>query len=204
MNRKLVPYAMSFASFFMSSLSEADQGNIKDIILYGSAARGDFREDSDVDIFVNVYKQGSIEKKVERIVESFYKTEAFRRWKLLGIGNTISCITDNIEKWKDLKTSIISNGITLFSKYTGKSEGRQFVIVYWGKIGSESKRVFISQKLYGYKTKKSVYKGLLDQTGSIKIGANCIFVPLENSSRVLDTFRSNKITVKMIYVSKVE
>lgn len=204
MNRKLIPYAMSFESFLLSSLEESDQENIREIILYGSSARGDFRKDSDVDIFINVYKPASIEKKVDRIVEDFYKTEIFKKWKLLGIENTFSCIVDNIEKWKDLKISILSNGIILFSKYTVRTEGKQFVIFYWDKITSESKRVHISQKLYGYKTKKAIYKGLLDQTNSIKIGSNCIFVPLENANKISNVFKENKITVKMIYVSKVE
>ena len=101
MSSKLIPYAMSFVSFLMSDLDETDKENIKEIILYGSAARGDFRKDSDVDIFINVYKTGPTEKKVDRIIEEFYKTEIFKRWKLLDIENQISCITDNIDKWKD-------------------------------------------------------------------------------------------------------
>ena len=202
MNR-LIPYAMSFVSFLFSSLDKTEQENIKEVVLYGSVARGDYRKDSDVDIFINVYKAGSIGGRVEKIIEEFYKTEIFKRWKLVGIENTISCITDNIEKWKYLKTSILSNGISLYSKYKVESAGEQFVIFYWGKIASESKRVLISKKLYGYKTKRSVYKGLLELTSSIKLGSNSIFVPLEHANKISSVFKENKITVKMIYGSKI-
>ncbi len=203
MSRILVPYAMSFASFLMSELGEQERGNVKEIILYGSVARGDARKDSDVDIFVNVYHPGSIEKRVGKIIEDFYKTAAFRNWKLAGIQNIISCITDNLQKWKDLKISIISDGIVLYSKYKEKSEGQQFVILYWDKIVPESKRVLISKKLYGYRTKKAVYKGLLETTGSIKLGPNTLFVDLDSAAKVIDVFKSNKITVKMIYASRL-
>ncbi len=203
MSRILVPYAMSFASFLMAELGEEESGNVKEIILYGSVARGDPRKDSDVDVFVNVYRPGSIEKRVEKITEDFYKTEAFRNWKLAGVQNVISCITDSLQKWKDLRISIISDGIVLYSKYREKTEGQQFVILYWGKISSESKRVLISKKLYGYRTKKAVYKGLLETTGSLKLGPNSIFVPLDSAAKIIGIFKSNKITVKMIYVSRL-
>jgi len=202
MNR-LIPYAMSFVSFLFSSLDKTEQENIKEVVLYGSVARGDYRKDSDVDIFIDVYKAGSIGGRVEKIIEEFYKTEIFKRWKLVGIENTISCITDNIEKWKDLKTSILSNGISLYSKHKGQSAGEQFVIFYWGKISPESKRVLISKNLYGYKTKRSVYKGLLELTNSIKLGPNSIFAPLEHANKISSLFKKNKITVKMIYGSKI-
>ncbi len=204
MNRGLIPYAMSFASFLLSNLNESDQKNIKEIVLYGSAARGDFRKDSDVDIFINVYKSGALEGKVNRITEMFYKTEIFKRWKLIGVDNPISCITDSIEKWKDLKVSILANGINLFSKYTSNVKGGQFVIFYWDIIKPESKRVYISQKLYGYKTKKSIYKGLLEMTESVKLGPKCIFSPLQHANKISELFKENKITVKMIYVNRVE
>src|SRR3989338_4304217 len=202
MNR-LIPYAMSFASFLFSSLDKKEQENIKEIILYGSGCRGDNRSDSDVDIFINVYNSATIGKRVEKIIDEFYETEIFKKWKLLGTENTISCIVDNIEKWGDLKTSIVTNGISLFSKYKAKTQGDLFVIFYWDKIGSESKRVLISKKLYGYITKKSLYKGLVELTGSVKLGSNCIPTPLENVKKIDSVFKENKITLKRVHVSKV-
>ena len=200
---KLIPYALSFASFLFSSLDKTEQENIKEVVLYGSASRGDYRKDSDVDIFINVYNSNSISKRVEKIVEDFYQTEIFKRWRLIGIENTISCITDNLEKWGDLKTSIVSNGLSLFSKYASKSKGELFVVFYWDKIGFESKRVLISKKLYGYRTKKSVYKGLLELTNSTKLGSNCILTPLESAKKIDSVFKENKITLKRIHVSKL-
>lgn len=203
MNKEILAYSVDFVSYLIDSLEEPGLKNIVEIILFGSAARGTSDRESDVDIFVNVLKQNNMEAKVERIKEGFYRSDVFKRWKLRGIENEIRPIVDRLAKWRDLKVSIISDGITLYSKYTARAKGEQQVIIYWEKIKPESKRVLLSKKLYGYTYKKSRYKGLLELTGSVKIGPNCIIVSLEHSRKITDLFRSLGITAKTIFVSRI-
>ncbi|HLD41715.1 MAG TPA: hypothetical protein VJB06_01660, partial [archaeon] len=93
----------------------------------------------------------------------------------------------------------------LYSKYMteSKGDGEVHIIFYWDKIGNESKRVLLSKKLYGYRLKKSKYKGLIELTGSIKLGTNCILISLDNSRKFVDLFDSLGITAKRIHVSKI-
>ncbi len=204
MNKELVAYAYGFVSYLMQNMDRQMLLNIKDIILFGSAARGEAGKDSDVDIFVNVVRD---DKKtadaVSRSIGGFYKTEAFRMWKLMGIENEIKCVTGRLEEWKDLKTSIMANGITLYGKYKALTKGSRSVVIYWGKVKPESKRVLLSKKLYGYNYKGKGYKGLLEVTKSVKLGGNCIVAPMDNCQMVFDMFRQLEIKPKVIYISRL-
>ena len=57
MNKKLVAYAMGFASFLMQKLGEKEAGKIKSIILFGSASRGEAGKGSDIDIFIDTFAE---------------------------------------------------------------------------------------------------------------------------------------------------
>ncbi len=203
MNKDILSYAIEFVSFLIGNLEQKELGNIKEIIVFGSVARGTAEKGSDVDIFINVISENGIEGRIEKIKEDFYKTEVFKKWKLKGVENEFKIIIDRLEKWKDLQISIISDGFVLFSKYKSQIEGEQQVLLYWDKIGNSSKRVLLSKKLYGYTYKNSRYKGLIELTGSVKLGTNCIMVKLEDSEKIIETFESLGIQVKRIYLNRL-
>src|SRR3989344_753920 len=131
---KLISYAMDFASFLMQNLKEKDIDNIKTIILFGSAARGESTEESDVDLFIDVVdpKERNFEKRINKIKDKFYDSSKFKNyWRLLGIKNDINLIVDQIKKWK-LGDIIIGNSIVLYEKYPPKLEvGKSRVIFSW-------------------------------------------------------------------------
>jgi len=206
MSRYMYAYAESFVSFLMQNLEEKYFLNIKDIILFGSTARNKADKTSDVDIFINIYKDSKeFEKRISLILKKFYNSELFNRyWKLMGIENEIRCISGELNKWKDLKSSIIANGISLYSKYNSILKGKTNVLIYWDKIKPESKRILLSKKIYGYTYKNKEYKGLLEKTNTLKLGSNCLLIPLEDSGKFFDIFKSLKIPNKKIYVSRVE
>ena len=56
MNKELLSYAMDFVSFLTDRLDDNDMGKIKDIVLFGSAARGEADKKSDIDVFVEFEK----------------------------------------------------------------------------------------------------------------------------------------------------
>ena len=206
MSKDILAYSMEFTSFLIDSIDETGLSNIRDIVLFGSAARNAADKESDVDIFVNLVKDNDIERKIEKIKNDFYNTEMCRRWQLRGIDNEIKIIAGRLEKWKDLRISIIADGISLYSKYTSRTEGKQKkqkVIIFWDNVRPESKRVLLSKKLYGYNYKKSRYKGLLELTGSTKLGANCIITNLADSKKIIEIFKGLRVTAKTIYVESL-
>ena len=57
MNKDLFSYAISFVSFLVQNIDEDSLSNIKEIILFGSVARGKAGKGSDIDLFINLYKE---------------------------------------------------------------------------------------------------------------------------------------------------
>lgn len=204
MNKELLSYAIDFVSFLVDRIPQKEMANIKEIILFGSVPRGEAGKTSDVDVFVNVIKRDNLERTVEKIANDFYNTEIFRKWKLRGVENEIKAIVDKMDAWKDLKVSLISDGITLYSKYLGHVRGKQQVIIYWGKVKPDSKRVLLSKKLYGYSYRGSRYKGLAELTNTAKLAANCVMANLEDSRKITDMMRDMGITFRTIYVSRID
>lgn len=205
MNRELIAYAGHFVSFLLQNVDKKAFENIKEFILFGSVARNEATKSSDVDLFVNVFKENrTTEKAVSVLIKKFYASELFKSyWKLIGIENEIKCVIGRLEKWKDLEPSIIADGLILYGKYTGLVKGKTFVLVYWSKIKPESKRVLLSKKLYGYTYKKKRYKGLLEGTETLKLSSNCLLVPLEHSRMVLQVFKDLGVQTKTIHMSRL-
>ena len=202
---KIVAYAMDFASFIVQGLDAKTAANLKSIVLFGSAARGEAAKDSDVDIFVDVVsKTGltSLQTSMQRLVKRFYTTEAFRRWKLMAVDNDIKPVVGRLDEWKDLKVSVIADGLVLYGKYQGAAGGKASVVVYWGKVKPEAKRVLLSKKLYGYTYNGKRYEGVTKLAGAEKLGSNSMMVPLEGYQAVAGVFKKLGVTARTAYVSR--
>lgn len=209
-NKAFIAYSQSFVSFLFDSLDEDALNEIETIILFGSAARDDAGKKSDIDIFINVPSkkdlvQKNTEKAVLNAVRLFYESLVFRKvWKMQGIENEINCITGSLEKWDNLKPSMISDGIVLYGKYAGAAKGRQsFVIISWEKVKPETKRVLLSKKLYGYNMNNRRYEGAIGGTGTIKLGSNCLMIPIQSSKRVLSVFSGLGVDVRKFHVNSI-
>ncbi len=200
MNRLLVSYAVDFTSFLLQSLTDQEVVHVRDIILFGSAARGTADKDSDIDIFVNSASP-ALDKRIAFIANRFASSEHARQWHLLGVDNSISCITGRLDDWKELKPSIVANGISLFSKYQSPLKGKTMVILSWDAVKPETRRVALSKKLYGFTYKKRRYAGCCETAGARKLGSNCLSVPLETAQDILRVFRKLKLPVKTIYAT---
>ncbi len=191
-SNKLVAYAGDFASFLIENIGET--AKINQIILFGSAAKGEARKESDVDVFVDADEK--IEAEVHKIVARFYKSiKVTQYWRLLGIENEIQCIVGDLEKW-DLKRSIISNGIVLYGKYKGKPNGRGYALFKIKLDKNRSEQVRLWRALYGYKQSVSgkayISEGLVKECGGKKLANSVFIIPLERSSELLEFLRKNK------------
>ena len=84
-------YAVIVVAHILSSLSGSEKKRINNVILFGSIARGDYDEESDVDIFINLKKESGKRKMEEVVDNSINKFEAKARetYFLRGIKNPI-------------------------------------------------------------------------------------------------------------------
>lgn len=184
---KLISLALNFASFLFGKIE------VKSIILFGSIARGTFDKESDIDLFIETDKKN--EDKAKNVLELYKKTKEYEKFKLEGIENEISIKCGSLNEWKDLKRSIISNGIFLYGKYQGKPEKLKHKLVFLLNVRDieRSKKIRVWRKIYGYKQKigKKVYisKGLAEK----KLGRGVFLVSIENLQEVMDYLIKNKI-----------
>ncbi len=194
---ELISYALDFASFLVQNLKELDK--VQSIILFGSVARGEATKDSDIDIFIDVSDdEKKIDKNIRKISNEFFSSVKYRNyWKLLGINNEINIIAGKIERWK-LKDSMLGGSILLYGDYKLKLEdGKNIVILSWGSIKPNSKRVMLNKKMFGFGHYGKRYKGLLEESQGIKLGSNVISMPAEKLGLALKIFHRFKVPVKI-------
>lgn len=196
MNKKLLSYAIDFVSFFLERVGIE---KIVRVIVFGSVARGEADSDSDVDLFVETVNNLNIEKDVEKIKDGFFSSVRFRNyWELKGIKNDIKIIFGKLDKWKDIKNSVISNGFLLYGKYESIPRNAVHKTIFsWEKIKPESKRVLLFKRLFGYKAEKKEYKGLLSKHGGERLSKGSILVPNKYSNIFMKLFKEMKVAVRI-------
>ena len=197
MNRnKLISLAMNFSSFLIGQM------DVKSIILFGSVAKNNFDSESDIDIFVECNKKE--EKKIENVLELYWKTEEYKKFRLEGIKNEITLKSGRLNEWKDLKRSIISGGIVLYGSYHGIPDKLNHKLLFLLNLKGISRAVKIKvwRNLYGYKQKvgKRVYvsKGKVEE----RLGRGAFLVPIQDSQEVIGYLKKNKINYSLFDVWK--
>ncbi|MBI1936188.1 nucleotidyltransferase domain-containing protein [Candidatus Woesearchaeota archaeon] len=198
MKYSLIPFAMDFASFLIQKIKEKD--SIVNIILFGSVAREEASENSDVDLFIDVAKESSsLEREISNCLVRFLDSAKYKNyWKMLGVENEIKLRIGELDKWKELKPSIIANGILLYGKFKSEiKEGRHKALFIWENIKPNSKRVLFNKQMYGFKQGKKFYIGLIQKYQGERLGKGCIIVPLEHSLIYHKLFKKHGISVKI-------
>lgn len=184
---KLISLAMNFSSFLLERMQ------VKSIILFGSVAANNFDEESDIDLFVETIPEN--ENKIKNLLILYKKTKEYEKFKLGGIENEISIKSGNLEDWKDIKRSIISNGIILYGNYRGQPSDLRHKLLFILNVKDlkRSDKIKIWRKLYGYKQKIGkkdyILKGMVDK----KIGRGAFLTSIENYQNLLVFLRKNKV-----------
>ncbi len=196
---KLISYASDFVSFLLYNLDEDSVGKINRIVLFGSAARRATDKKSDVDIFIDTIEEHRIDNEIKKIKNDFYKSVKFKKyWSLLGIKNDINCIVGKLDDWKNIRRSVVSDGVTLYGKFIDIPEhGKSMILFTWENIKPNSKRVLFNKRIFGYKHHGKRYPGMLEKYRGEKVGKGSILVPLEHGKNFLDILRQMKIKVRI-------
>lgn len=195
---ELISYALDFASFIIQSLKNKEKNNIYQIILFGSVARGDFNKNSDVDIFVDCNVSSKLDASIQEIKNKFFESKKYKDyWLLFGIKNEINVVVGNLDKWK-LKNSLIGSSIVLYGPYNLKNkEGKNKVLLSWGKIKSESQRVMLNKRILGYSHYGKKYAGKADLNKFEKLGTNVLLIEADSLKMFLKIFYDLKIAVSL-------
>jgi len=185
-NSQLTSFAISFVSFLI------DRIKVKSVILFGSAASGNFDSESDIDLFIETEKKNK--GKINQVLELYKKTKEHEKFFLSGVKNEISIKCGSLDEWGDLKRSIISNGIVLYGRYQGKPSElkHKLLFVLATKKIDRANKIKIWRKIYGYSQKigKKVYlfKGMAEK----KLGMGVFMSALENSKDLIGYLNKSK------------
>lgn len=194
----LKAYASYFISFLLKNFTEA--ANIHRIVLYGSAARDQARQDSDIDIFVET-SDISVAKKIKKIEQQFYESREAILFKSSGIDNKFSIKVGSLKDWQDLYRSIASTGIVLYGPFQATnlpSGTKQMVVIFWDNIG-KNRGAFLN-KIYGVKIHDKKYPGLLEKFNGKRIGKSSIMIPVEYQKDLFVLLKQYKVNAKHIEV----
>ena len=191
---KIISLAMNFSSFLVGQIEA------KSIILFGSVAKNNFDDESDIDLFIECDKKES--EKIGQVLELYKKTEEYEKFILAGIKNEISIKSGKLDEWKDLKRSIISGGIVLYGNYRGTPDKLNHKLLFLLNFEgiSRASKIKVWRNLYGYKQKvgKKVYisKGRVEK----KLGRGAFLVPIQDSQEVISYLKKSKIKYSLLDV----
>jgi len=185
-------YAASFSSYLVSKLATSGWlGNINRIILFGSVAESTATDESDMDIFVEFLKPlKKLERDIQKMTEQFYLTRESAVFKVQDVENKINVIVGQLDKWGELKDSIISTGIILWGHFSSSQtkKGKKHLIFFWDSI--KINRGAFLNKLYGVRISGKTYLGLLEKRNGTKLGKSCIMIPAEFRNEFTDIFKA--------------
>ncbi len=173
-----------------------------EIILFGSAARGDFHQDSDIDLFINV-KSKPLQKEIDQMVRKAileFENASSNSWSLKGITFPLKVIAGDLdsEQWAALKREIISTGIVIYGKYQVLPQklNRYYLLSFDLKNLKPKTKVKFIRQLYGYSSKKEkkVYhhSGILPEKG-IRINQNTLLISTDHYKSFLTLFQQFKV-----------
>ena len=199
----MIEYIYDFLAIFFEKLKEKEK--IRNIILFGSFARGNPRKDSDIDIFVDTEnkEKNYVEEVIKESINEF-ELKSEKTWKLKGINNPIVPIIDdlNSEQWRELKNEISHYGICLYSKYKEKDR-KKIIIQYEINKLKQKNKMKIIRELFGYKIKKNkkIYEkeGLIKRLKAEKINSG-ILTDKEGYKEVIEILKKKKVPYKIIEV----
>ncbi len=197
----LLAYASTFVSLLLEKEVILEQ--VSQIIVFGSVARGDFDETSDLDLFIDIKNLGK-KKFVETTVKETlvqFEIVAENTWSLRNIRVPLKTICGSLHEpqWKNLNNELIGTGIVLYGRYAVAPDGlSQYCLVHYSLSQlSQKKKMLLLRTLYGCCTTKSKKKyespGIISSLNAKKIGANQLLVSIADLKKITDLLKQFKL-----------
>ena len=163
---------------------------VEAVVLFGSYARGDFDEGSDVDLLLVFQDKFSLEGGWRKITETTAKRHIFVQ---------VAAMTVDELRLSPLLSVALREGKTLFStegfslQELGNFKPYALVSYDLRSMAPDSKVKFV-QTLQGRKSGKYAYKGILLELGGFKVGRNCLMLPQESVAKLTGFFDKEGVT----------
>ena len=191
----LIAYAMEFSSFLMRS-DAADA--VRRVVLYGSVARGDHDDESDIDVFVDCGEDDSVLDIVARTKIAFELSGTQELWRLKGLRNPLSVKAGDITTW-DVHRSIVSSGILLYGRFSGRPDAAALHCLLSLDVSHlpRKDKMRAWRALYGYQQKVRdrlfTAPGVIRTNGGRKLGNGVVLVPVEGKDAVVKVLREHRV-----------
>ena len=201
-NAELIAYAHAYISYILPRIKI----KIREIIIFGSVARGDFDQDSDIDLFFDVLNQKDallLEQELKRLGQKFYESKISEIWKQKGFTNRIAAKVGILEQW-GLKGSVLAEGITLQAKYKGNLPGEGYMLLSFSPIKDITKRNRITRALFGREEKGFKREGMVMNVGGRRISPTVFLVPLQFSREIISFLRKEKVDIEFREIWSLE
>lgn len=204
----------SYAYDFISQLLDHEEIllRVRKIILFGSVVRGDFHDQSDLDLFIDL--RSGEKNKMELLVKkeiNLFEKRIEKTWLLRRINPPLKILVGDLEqeRWSNLKDELSRYGKIVYGAYEekpGKLRHGLLMTYELGSLKQKDKMAFL-RTLCGYNSRKGkkeyVQKGLLTQIGGRKLGSNVLLVNREEGQEIKAVFRRYKVkyTIKEIWAA---
>jgi len=201
-----ISYAASFVAFLIKDLELCR--TIKRVLVFGSVARGDFDDESDIDVFVHV--DGTYDEKgIRDRLHLFEMTLEARRYTLEGLVNPISLHIGNLNEQEGLRSTIAASSVTLYGPSDiSPSNLRPYALFELDMSDKDrAKKVRMWRTLYGYEQKvgDKTYRspGLVNKAGGMKIGRGVFMVPANAMKELTDLLNREVVaySVREIWIA---
>ena len=181
--------ALSFI-FIESTLAS----HIRKVYLYGSAARGELTEKSDIDVFIDCSAQHEkiIEQGAKAAITRFYQSLDFKKWPHLQGTYPITVCAGELNQW-ELKNVVETEGILVYSNTPFSGTGKRHSLFMFTLPKNKKKYLSVTRRLFGRKEKGYKDAGILGIAQGKKIGATVILAPSEGASMLCTFFNNEKI-----------
>jgi len=166
------------------------------VVLYGSYARGDYDEGSDVDILVVFREERTLRKKLEEIYRTTAETDLF----IQVVALTLSEFRDSTLFRTVLREGKICYAEPEFGRMLNQVFKPYVLITYNAPNLSERERVSFVQEMEGRRSGKYVYQGLLQGLGGFKVGRGVAMVPMKSLKKITDYLEERKVNYTLRYV----
>ncbi len=200
-NDVLLRYAATYSAFLVRTIDKAARRHIRTILLIGSVPQERASAESDVDMLIDSAASPSNQRRLRSLIahatDEFLLTPEALLFKARGVYNEIRPVFGNLDQWPDMRRTVAAGSVVLFgAAFPGQKKGecQPWLLFFWE--GSGPRRGAFLNKLYGYRVKGKRYPGVLEKSGSIKIGKAAALIPAARRRDIVSVMEAYRVPYK--------